>query len=125
MSDVHEAMFEMGQQSDPIREALRRMLAEFGDQHYDQCPANWIEGHENYGPCDCFAGHLVKDVLAIFNPPPVEPIAWRIRVNKNGMTYHEYTERLPFEPDEDSSVKVISEPEPVYLATPRELGREL
>ena len=46
---------------------------------------------------------------------PIEPVAWRVRVTKNGKTYNEYTERLPFEPDEDSGVKVRSEPEPLYL----------
>jgi hypothetical protein len=59
MSDIHEAMVEMGEQSDPVREALRRMLAEFGDQHYHTCPAD-----DDSGPCDCFAGHLTKDALA-------------------------------------------------------------
>jgi hypothetical protein len=45
-----------------------------------------------------------------------EPVAWRVLVTKNGKTYNEYTERLPFEPDEGSGVKVRSGPEPLYVA---------
>ena len=60
-----EAMQEMGEQSDPIREALRRMIAEFGDEHYHTCPAD-----NDSGPCDCFAGHLIKDVVAIITGVP-------------------------------------------------------
>lgn len=65
MSDIHEAMVEMGEQSDPVREALRRMLAEFGDQHSHTCPAD-----NDSGPCDCFAGHLTKDALATLTASP-------------------------------------------------------
>ena len=56
---ARDQMLEIGQQVDPIREALRRMIAEFGDQHYHTCPAD-----TDTGPCDCFAGHLVKDAIA-------------------------------------------------------------
>jgi hypothetical protein len=59
---AREAMLEMGPQFDPLREALRRMIAEFGDQHYYTCPAD-----NDSGPCDCFAGHLIKDVRAILD----------------------------------------------------------
>lgn len=45
-----------------------------------------------------------------------EPVAWRIRVRKFTKTYYEYTERLPFEPDCDSPVTPLSEPEPLYPA---------
>lgn len=53
---IREEMIELGQQSDPVREALRRMLAEFGDDHYPACPAD-----NDSGPCECFAGHLSAD----------------------------------------------------------------
>jgi hypothetical protein len=62
---VHEEMREMGQQSDPVREALRRMLAEFGDEHYHTCPAD-----NGTGPCDCFAGHLIVDARAVLESAP-------------------------------------------------------
>lgn len=56
MSDetVREAMRQMGEQADPVREALRRMIAEFHDYHYHGCPAD-----DDSGPCECFAGHLL------------------------------------------------------------------
>lgn len=57
----HEAMLEVGQLTDPVLEALRRMIAEFGDQHYHTCPAN------EDGPCDCFAGSLNASVRKIFD----------------------------------------------------------
>ena len=57
---AHEAMIELGEQADPIREALRRMISEFGDEHYYTCPAD-----DDSGPCDCFAGHLIKDVRVL------------------------------------------------------------
>jgi hypothetical protein len=59
LADVRDAMLEMGPQVDPVREYLRRMLAEFGDQHYHTCPSD-----NDSGPCDCFAGALVKDATA-------------------------------------------------------------
>jgi len=59
MTDIRDAMHEMGPQADPIREALRRMLAEFGGDHYYTCPAD-----DGSGPCNCFAGHLIKDCFA-------------------------------------------------------------
>lgn len=57
---AHEEMLEMGQQADPAREMLRRMIAEFGNEHYHTCPAD-----NDSGPCDCFAGHLIVDALAV------------------------------------------------------------
>ena len=57
---AHEAMIELGPQSDPVREALRRMISEFGDEHYHTCPAD-----DRSGPCNCFAGLLIKDVREI------------------------------------------------------------
>lgn len=56
---VRDLMREMGEQADPIREALRRMLAEFGDEHYHLCPANF-----DGGVCDCFAGALIVQATA-------------------------------------------------------------
>ena len=48
-------------------EALRRMLAEFGDHcHYYECPAN------EDGPCDCFAGNLVIDCLDVLGKAILE-----------------------------------------------------
>lgn len=61
---AREAMIELGPQIDPTREALRRMISEFGDQHYHTCPAD-----NDSGPCDCFAGHLIKDVMAVLSDP--------------------------------------------------------
>ncbi len=58
MSDVRDEMREMGEQADPVREALRRMIAEFHDYHYHTCPAD-----DDSGPCDCFAGILIKQSL--------------------------------------------------------------
>jgi len=70
MSDDHrEAMLEMGEQPDPIKEALRRMIAEFGDYHYHTCPAD-----NDTGLCDCFAGHLLNDARrAIDLSSPLPP----------------------------------------------------
>lgn len=55
-TDHRDKMREIGQLADPIQEALRRMIAEFGDEHYHTCPAD-----NDSGPCDCFAGHLLVD----------------------------------------------------------------
>lgn len=60
MKSAREAMLEIGQLTDPIQEALRRMIAEFGDEHYHTCPAD-----SDSGPCNCFAGHLNADVRAV------------------------------------------------------------
>jgi hypothetical protein len=57
--DLREEMREMGHQPDSVREALRRMIAEFYDYHYMGCPAD-----EDKGPCNCFAGHLLIDAAA-------------------------------------------------------------
>jgi hypothetical protein len=59
---AHEAMILLGEQADPLREALRRMVAEFGDEHYHTCPAD-----NDTGPCDCFAGRLIKDVRKLLS----------------------------------------------------------
>lgn len=57
-TDHRDAMREIGELSDPVQEALRRMIAEFGGEpHYHTCPAD-----SDSGPCDCFAGHLLVDV---------------------------------------------------------------
>lgn len=48
-----------------------------------------------------------------------EPVAWRVLITKNGKTYNEYTERLPFEPLEGSGVVVRCEPEPLYTHPPK------
>ena len=52
--------------------------------------------------------------------PDETPVAWRIRVRDGKMsgslTYHIYTERLPYEPDADSKITVLGQPQPVYLA---------
>ena len=45
-----------------------------------------------------------------------EPVAWRVLVNQDGKTFNLYTERLPFEPLTDSTVRQKREPEPLYLA---------
>lgn len=55
----------MGEQSDPVREALRRMIAEFDDHHYPTCPAD-----RDTVPCDCFAGALLIDAKAALAQPP-------------------------------------------------------
>lgn len=55
-SDHRDAMREMGELTDPVKEMLRRMIAEFGDEHYHTCPAD-----TDTGPCDCFAGALVAN----------------------------------------------------------------
>ena len=62
MSDHRDAMREMGPQVDPVIEALRRMIAEFGDEHYHTCPAD-----NDSGPCDCFAGHLLNDARRVID----------------------------------------------------------
>jgi hypothetical protein len=63
MSNDHQnAMREMGEQSDPVIEALRRMIHEFGDEHYHTCPAD-----NDSGPCDCFAGHLLNDARRVID----------------------------------------------------------
>lgn len=65
--DIHEEMAELGEQTDLVVEALRRMLAEFGDHcHYYECPAN------EDGPCDCFAGNLVIDCLDVLGKAILE-----------------------------------------------------
>lgn len=56
--DVRDQMREMGVQADPVREALRRMVAEFCDYHYGTCPADLRDD----GECNCFAGALLIDV---------------------------------------------------------------
>lgn len=58
-------------------------------------------------------------VVAALRSAPVagaEPIAWRIRIREGSKTYHVYTEKLPFEPDDDAKIAVLSGPQPVYLA---------
>ncbi len=50
----------MGEQKDPVREMLRRMVAEFCDYHYGTCPADLT----NEGKCDCFAGALLIQARA-------------------------------------------------------------
>ena len=60
MNDVTDAMREMGELRDPVQEQLRRMLHEFGDEHYYTCPAD-----NDSGPCDCFAGFLISRARAI------------------------------------------------------------
>lgn len=43
-----------------LRLALKAMVSEFRDYHYDRCPANWG------GKCDCYAGLIIgraKDTL--------------------------------------------------------------
>lgn len=58
--DARESMRAIGQLADPVHEALRRMIAEFGDQHYHACPAD-----NDSGPCECFAGHVVTDATRV------------------------------------------------------------
>lgn len=62
MSDdtARDEMREMGQLNDPVREMLRRMIAEFGDEHYHTCPAD-----AGTGPCDCFAGSLIMEARTV------------------------------------------------------------
>jgi len=69
--DDRERMREIGELNDPVAEMLRRMIAEFDDEHYDACPSN-----DDSGPCNCFAGHLLADAkrvleAAIANSPAV------------------------------------------------------
>ena len=58
-NDVTDAMRKMGELSDPVQEQLRRMLHEFGNEHYPNCPAD-----DDSGQCDCFAGHLIVKAKA-------------------------------------------------------------
>lgn len=58
--DTQDAMREMGELLDPVQEQLRRMLHEFGDEHYHTCPSD-----NDSGPCDCFAGHLIVRARAV------------------------------------------------------------
>jgi len=58
--EVQDAMREMGELLDPVQEQLRRMLHEFGDEHYHTCPAD-----NDSGPCECFAGHLIVRARAV------------------------------------------------------------
>ncbi len=52
--------------TDPMREALEKMVAEFGAYHYRNCPAD-----TNSGPCECFAGNLlIKAKAALAAQPP-------------------------------------------------------
>lgn len=63
-NDARDEMREMGQQTDPIREMLRRMVAEFCDYHYGTCPADHTDGAQ----CNCFAGALlIKARAALSN----------------------------------------------------------
>lgn len=57
--DIRDEMREMGQQADPTREMLRRMVAEFCDYHYGTCPADIGSGE-----CNCFAGALLIQARA-------------------------------------------------------------
>lgn len=68
----HEAMLEIGQLTDPVKEALRRMIAEFGDEHYHTCPAD-----NDSGPCECFAGHLSNDAKRVLEEALSLPQAQR------------------------------------------------
>lgn len=43
-----------------------------------------------------------------------QPVAWRIRIRIGSATQFTYTERLPYEPDCDSRIVVLGEPEPLY-----------
>lgn len=52
---VRDEMLKMGEQADPVREMLRRMVAEFCDYHYGTCPADLAIA----GKCNCFAGALL------------------------------------------------------------------
>jgi hypothetical protein len=56
-----DAMRAIGPQKDPVLEMLRRMIAEFADEHYHTCPAD-----NDSGPCDCFAGHLLTEARLAF-----------------------------------------------------------
>lgn len=58
---AHEAMIKIGELRDPVLEALRRMISEFGDEHYHTCPTD-----NDSGPCNCFAGALNSSVRSIF-----------------------------------------------------------
>lgn len=59
--DIREELREMGELKDPVQEALRRMLAEFHDEHYHTCPAY----ADDDAQCECFAGALVTQCLAV------------------------------------------------------------
>lgn len=64
----------------------------------------------------------VRNAIAALSPSgtgAAEPVAWRIRVRQGSKTLYAYTERLPFEPDADSDIVVLGEPEALgRLATP-------
>lgn len=63
-NDIRGEMLEMGEQVDPVREMLRRMVAEFCDYHYGTCPADLKDD----GQCNCFAGALlIKARAALTN----------------------------------------------------------
>ena len=53
---TRDRMREIGPLVDPVTEMLRRMIAEFADEHYHTCPAD-----NDSGPCDCFAGLLLVE----------------------------------------------------------------
>jgi hypothetical protein len=61
MSDLRKEMMEIGIQHDPVRESLRRMIAEFSENHYNTCPAS-----DGDGECDCFAGSIVAGAARVF-----------------------------------------------------------
>lgn len=52
-------MREIGPLKDHLHEMLRRMVAEYGDDHYHTCPAD-----NDSGPCDCFGGGLNREARA-------------------------------------------------------------
>lgn len=58
--NVRDEMREMGEQTDPVREMLRRMVAEFCDYHYGTCAADL----SLTAKCDCFAGALLVDAIS-------------------------------------------------------------
>lgn len=62
---MREAMIKIGEQADPVREMLRRMVAEFHDYHYHGCPAD-----NDSGPCNCFAGALLVRAGAALSAQP-------------------------------------------------------
>ena len=69
----------------------------------------------------CFAR---ETTIATPSASTTEPVAWRIRIRKDSTTYYIYTERLPFEPDEDSRIVILGEPVPLYETTPLALTTE-
>lgn len=60
--DARDQLRDIGEQKDPVAEALRRMLHEFCEEHYHTCPAYEDDAAE----CDCFAGALIKSSLETF-----------------------------------------------------------